>query len=67
MVMACLRHQHPEAYRDCEPPAEPSIPTGLRYGPGDHLPETPSIPEEPMGVGACAPADDTAWDAASWA
>jgi hypothetical protein len=48
MVDRCFRHQHPEAYGRPEV-GDPLIPTQLRYGSEEFIPESPPVPEEPMG------------------
>lgn len=67
MIAACFRHQHPEAFRDCAPPAEGDVPPGLRFGPGDSYEAQPAIPEEPMGQPVAIESRDSAEDAAGWA
>lgn len=48
MINDCFRHQHPEAYGRPEV-AEAVVPSELRYGPAERVPESPIIPETPMG------------------
>lgn len=48
MIRRCYHFQHPEAFGR---PAvnEGAIPSTLRYGPGDTIPDGENLPLEPMG------------------
>jgi hypothetical protein len=49
MIRRCFEHQHPEEYGRGAVP-EPSLPSTLRYGPGDDLPPVAeTLAQEDMG------------------
>lgn len=49
MVQRCFRHQHPEAYGGAQP-AEPDVPSELRYGSDSNRSGGEHRMQEPMGA-----------------